>query len=84
MSRKAHGTAGVFDVNLPLTGAVGIECRSGGSTMEYQLAPTFAEPITFDTAAVNGGNGTVTSAVITGAAEGQSGPTAHVEPFGRH
>src|SRR5260370_222130 len=27
-SRKTHGAAGTFDVPLPLTGNVGIECRS--------------------------------------------------------
>src|SRR5947199_286670 len=29
VSRKTHGGAGVFDVNLPLSGLAGIECRSG-------------------------------------------------------
>ena len=28
-SRKTHGTKGDFDINLPLTGDLGIECRSG-------------------------------------------------------
>src|SRR5205823_4473616 len=30
VSRKTHGAAGTFDVNLPLTGTPGIEPRSGG------------------------------------------------------
>jgi hypothetical protein len=29
VSRKTHGTAGDFDVDLPLSGSVGIECRQG-------------------------------------------------------
>ncbi len=29
VSRKTHGTAGDFDINLPLSGSVGIECRQG-------------------------------------------------------
>src|SRR5439155_11916066 len=29
VSRKTHGSAGPFNVNLPLTGAPGIECRAG-------------------------------------------------------
>ena len=29
VSRKTHGSAGVFDIALPLTGNPGIECRSG-------------------------------------------------------
>ena len=28
VSRKTHGGAGDFDINLPLTGAPGIECRN--------------------------------------------------------
>src|SRR5207253_8431742 len=30
VSRKSHGTAGTFGIDLPLTGNPGIECRSGG------------------------------------------------------
>ena len=45
-SRKSHGTAGAFDVNLPLMGAPGIECRSGGGTNDYSLVVTFAGPVT--------------------------------------
>ena len=30
VSRKTHGAIGSFDVNLPLTGATGIESRRGG------------------------------------------------------
>jgi len=29
-SRKVHGNAGPFDVTLPVSGAIGIECRNGG------------------------------------------------------
>jgi hypothetical protein len=29
VSRKTHGAAGIFDINLPLTGTPGVECRSG-------------------------------------------------------
>ena len=31
VSRKVHGAAGTLDIPLPLTGAPGIECRSGGT-----------------------------------------------------
>src|SRR5437667_7734483 len=36
-SRKTHGAAGTFDIPLPLTGNVGVECRSGGATNDYQM-----------------------------------------------
>lgn len=57
-SRKLH--AGVpFDIDLPLTGNPGIECRSGGPTNDYQVVLTFANPVTFTGAAVTTGAGTV-------------------------
>src|SRR4029077_15309942 len=40
-SRKTHGAAGTFDVPLPLTGNVGVECRSGGATNDYQMIINF-------------------------------------------
>jgi CSLREA domain-containing protein len=47
VSRKTHGSVATpFDVNLPVTGNVGIECRSGGVTNDYQLVVAFATPIT--------------------------------------
>ena len=41
-SRKLHSGA-PFDINLPLTGTSGIECRSGGATNDYQVVFTFPE-----------------------------------------
>src|SRR2546428_7715051 len=31
VSRKTHGAAGTFDIDLPLTGEPGVECRSAGA-----------------------------------------------------
>jgi len=45
-SRKTHGTAGTFDIGLPLTGSPGIECRSGGTNGDYTVVFVFANPIT--------------------------------------
>jgi hypothetical protein len=45
VSRKQHGSAGNFDVNLPLTLPSGIECRSGGATSDYTLVFTFNSPL---------------------------------------
>jgi hypothetical protein len=60
-SRKTHGGAGDFDVNLPLTGPFGIECRSGGATNDYRIVFNFAANTTFSGAAVVSGVGTVSS-----------------------
>ena len=59
VSRKVHGGAGTFDINLPLSGPVGIECRSGGGTNVYQIVVTFASAVTASGASVTGGTGTV-------------------------
>jgi hypothetical protein len=45
-SRKVHGSAGTFDVDLPLTGNSGIECRSGGANGNYTLVFSFSNPLT--------------------------------------
>ena len=42
VSRKTHGGAGTFDINLPLTGTPGIECRSGGASNDYAIVVTFS------------------------------------------
>ena len=53
VSRKMHN--GVpFDINLPLTGNPGIECRSGGASNDYQVVFTFSSAVTFTNASVTG------------------------------
>ena len=59
VSRKIHDGVGTFDINLPLTGIPGVECRSGGATNDYQVVFTFASPVTFNSASVTAGAGTV-------------------------
>ena len=69
VSRKVHGGAGTFDVNLPLVpigGAVGIECRSGGATNDYQMIINFATTVTVDSASVTSGSGSVSSFTVNG------------------
>ena len=51
VSRKAHGLAGTFDVDL-LPPSSGIECRSGGTNGDYQVVVSFAVPVTAITSAV--------------------------------
>ena len=66
LSQKTHGAAGIFDVPLPLTGDVGIECRSGGATNDYQMIVNFANPVTVQSASMTSGTGTVSSFSVSG------------------
>ena len=52
VSRKTHGTAGLFDIDLPLAGNAGIECRSGGANSDHQVVFTFPTPVTLSSASV--------------------------------
>ena len=65
-SRKTHGAAGTFDVPLPLTGNVGVECRSGGATNDYQMIVNFATSVTVGGASVTSGTGSVSSFSVSG------------------
>src|SRR5205085_5130169 len=63
VSRKVHGTAGTFD--LDLTHGNAIECRYGGANGNYTLVLTFSEPLSsVGSAAVTNGTGTVARATI--------------------
>ena len=65
VSRKTHGAAGDFDVILPLSGAPGVECRSGASG--HTLVFTFTNSMMSGTASVTGGVGSVSgSPAISG------------------
>lgn len=67
VSRKIHGGAGAFDIDL-LT--AGIEDRSGGANGNYQVVVTFASPVTLSSVTVTPGNGGTASVsgapIITG------------------
>ncbi len=65
VSRKTHGAAGDFDVPLPLTGSVGVECRNGPA---HQMIINFAVPVTVGSANVTSGSGSVGSFSVSGAA----------------
>jgi hypothetical protein len=57
VSRKTHGSAGTFDVDLPLIGQPGIECRTGGPSNNHTVVITFAVPVTVTDATVTPGAG---------------------------
>jgi hypothetical protein len=50
VSRKAHGNAGTFDLDLPLSGPPGIECRNAGATgiagVDHEIVFSFADDVT--------------------------------------
>ncbi|MEY2485869.1 MAG: hypothetical protein QOH39_1517 [Verrucomicrobiota bacterium] len=70
VSRKMHGSAGTFDVDLKPP-AVGIECRTGGATGDHTLVVTFGFPVAV------AGNGTVKAQVTSGTGQIGSGGTAN-------
>ena len=59
VSSKVHGTAGTFDVNLPLTGSPGIECRTGGTNGEHTIIFTFVNPLVSVGSATMSGSGMI-------------------------
>ncbi len=67
LSRQMHGSAGAFDIPLPLTGLPGVECRSGGTNGQHTLIVTFGSQISAGQASVTVGTATISgSPVISG------------------
>ena len=62
VSRKTHGGAGTFDVNLPLSSPFGVECRSGAAG--HTLVFTFSNPVVSGNASVTTGIGTVSGSPV--------------------
>jgi hypothetical protein len=64
VSRKMHGTAGPFDLDLPLHSST-VECRSGGANGDYSLIFNFANTLSsVGSATVTNGIGSVGTANI--------------------
>jgi hypothetical protein len=63
VSRKNHAGVGDFDVPLPLSGTVGIECRNGPN---HQIIVNFAGPVTVQNATVAAGTATVQNFTVSG------------------
>ena len=73
VSRKTHGSAGAFDIDLPLIGTPGIECRTGGPSGNHKIVVTFSLPVTIGgsttpppSAVTLSGTGTVSSVTVNG------------------
>jgi hypothetical protein len=69
VSRKTHGAAGDFDVNLPVTGSAGIECRTGGPNGNHTVIISFANAVSVGSASVasSDGQAMVSSSNVNGA-----------------
>ncbi len=63
VSRQVHGSAGTFDIPLPLTGEPGVECRQASS---YTVVFTFNNPITSGNATVSSGAASASNPTISG------------------
>ena len=63
-SRKSHRTAGTFDVNLPLTGTAGVECRDGRTS--YSFVFNFATNVVSGSASVTSGTATAGTPTFSG------------------
>jgi hypothetical protein len=57
VSRKTHGAAGAFDINMPLTGTPGVECRN--SSGNHTVVFTFKSNLASGEVAVAGGGGSI-------------------------
>jgi Phosphoesterase family/Dockerin type I domain len=66
VSRKTHGTAGNFDIGLPLAGLPGVECRSGDAAGNYQIVVTFPTGVSVAGAQVTQGTGSATGTTVEG------------------
>jgi Dockerin type I domain len=65
VSRKTHGSAGTFDIDL-MPPAAGIECCSGGAGGDFQIVVTFATSIVNFNSATVSGTGSVSTAITSG------------------
>ncbi len=80
VSRKSHGNGRDFDIDLPLTGSTGIECRTGPAAGQHTVLLTFPVPVNVNSAnATCGGqpatataNGSVVTITCTGLANAQT------------
>jgi N-acetylneuraminic acid mutarotase len=65
ISRKTHNMSGTFDVELPLTGSIGVECRQGsGMSLDGHLViATFANPVAIGGLIIGSSDGLATGSI---------------------
>jgi lysophospholipase L1-like esterase len=64
VSRKPHGSAGNFDISLPLSGTPGIECRTKSPAGGDTVVLTLTNKVTSANARVTAGRGSVTGSPV--------------------
>ena len=62
VSRKTHGSIGTFDIDLPLSGEPGVECRSSGGA--HTLVFTFDANVVAGTAQIETGRAALSNAAF--------------------
>ena len=62
VSRKTHGSAGTFDVPLPLSGEPGVECRS--TSLTHTFVFTFSSNVISGNASVTAGTGNISGTPV--------------------
>ncbi|MGI9087735.1 MAG: hypothetical protein ACR2HH_08370 [Chthoniobacterales bacterium] len=80
VSRKTHGTAGDFDIDLPFTGSTGIESRTGPVAGQHTVVFTYSVPVNVTTAtatcgglpATRSASGSQVTVTCTGIANSQT------------
>ena len=65
VSRKSHAGQ-EFNLPLPITGDLGVECRTGGTDGTHQIVLTFPVSVTVNDAEITSGSGNVTSFTPSG------------------
>jgi uncharacterized protein (TIGR02597 family) len=63
VSRKTHGSAGTFDIELPLSGTPAVENRQPSST--HKVVFTFPAPVTVSGATVTSGTATTSAPMLS-------------------
>jgi RHS repeat-associated protein len=64
VSTRTHGSAGTFDIPLPLSGSPGIEMRNAGGN--YTVTVTFSTSVSAATAVIASGVGSAGTPIISG------------------
>lgn len=66
VSRKTHGGTTDFDINMPLTGNVGVEDRRGAVAGQHQIIATMNAPVTVASVSASPAPATVSNYTVNG------------------